>query len=92
MKIKKIRIKTNLDEIPNIKNAWCDVYVTLYDNRTYIVQVLVLTYQNFLQSQDEKTINFISPVAPSIIVKELTKNTIERAIQYYADEIFEFRN
>lgn len=60
------------------------VYVTLDDDRTYIVQVL--TYQNFLKSEDEKTVDFISPVAPSIIVKKLTKETIEAAIQYYAKE------
>ena len=84
MEVKNISIKSNLNTIPNIENAWCDVYVTLDDDRTYIVQVL--TYQNFLQSEDEKTINFISPVAPSIIVKELTKETIEAAIQYYAKE------
>ena len=84
MKVKKISIKNNLNEIPNIENAWSDVYVTLDDDRTYIVQVL--TYQNFLQSRDEKTINFISPVAPSIIVKELTKETIEAAIQYYVEK------
>ena len=70
-----------MDEISNIYNAWCNVYVTLDDGWTYTVQVL--TYQNFLQSEDEKTINFISPVVPSRIVKELTKKTIEGAIQYY---------
>jgi hypothetical protein len=84
MEVKNIDIKTNLDEIPNIENAWCDVYVTLDDDRTYIVQVL--TYQNFLQSEDENTINFISPVAPSIVVKELTIETIKAAIHYYAEE------
>jgi len=84
MKVKNISIKNNLNEIPNIENGWSDVYVTLEDDRTYIVQVL--TYQNFLQSEDEKIINFISPVAPSIIVKELTKETIEAAIHYYAEE------
>ena len=84
MEVKNISIKSNLNTIPNIENAWCDVSVTLDDDRTYIVQVL--TYQNFLQSEDEKTIDFISPVAPSIIVKELTKENIEAAIQYYAKE------
>lgn len=84
MEVKNISIKNNLNTIPNIENEGCDVYVTLYDDQTYIVQVL--TYKNFLQSEDEKTIDFISPVAPSIIVKELTKETIEAAIQYYAKE------
>ena len=84
MEVKNISIKSNLNTIPNNKKGWCDVYVTLDDDRTYIVQVL--TYQNFLESEDENTIGFMSPVAPSIIVKELTKETIEAAIQYYAKE------
>jgi hypothetical protein len=84
MEVKSISIKSDLTDIPNIENGWCDVFVTLDDDRTYIVQVL--TYQNFLESEDEETINFLSPIAPSIIVKELTKETIEAAIQYYAKE------
>lgn len=46
MEVKNISIKSNLNRIPNIENAWCDVYVTLDDDRTYIVQVL--TYQNWI--------------------------------------------
>ena len=61
MEVQNISIKSNLNTIPNIENAWCDVYLTLDDGRTYIVQVV--TYQNFLQSEDEKTIDFIAPVA-----------------------------
>ena len=84
MEVKTISIKSNLNTIPNIENAWCDVYGTLEYDRTYIFQIL--TYQNFLQSEDEKTIDFISPVAPSIIVKELTQETIEAEIHYYVKE------
>jgi len=78
MEVKNISIKNDLNEIPNIENGWCYVYVTLDDDRTYIVQVL--TYKNFLQSEDKKTLNFISLIAPSIIVKELTKETIESLV------------
>ena len=46
MEVKNIIIKSNLNTIPNIENAWCDVYVTLDDDRTYIFQVL--TYQNWI--------------------------------------------
>ena len=46
MEVKNISIKSNLNTIPNIENAWCDVYVTLDDDRTYIFQVL--TYQNWI--------------------------------------------
>ena len=84
MRVKDINIKTKLNEISNIENGWTDVFVTVDDGRTYIVQVV--TYQNFLQSEDEKTINFLSPMAPLIMVKELKKKTIESAIHYYAEK------
>ena len=84
MKITNISIKADLESIVDIKNAWCDVFVTSDDGRTYIVQVI--TYKNFLESEDENTINFLSPTSPSIIVKELTKETIESAIHYYVKE------
>lgn len=35
-------------------------------------------------SENEDAINFLSPTSLSIIVKELTKETIESAIHYYA--------
>ncbi len=44
MEVKKISIKSNLNRIPNIENAWRDVYVTLDDDRTYIVQVLTYLF------------------------------------------------
>ena len=84
MKINNISIKADLESIVDIKNAWCDVFVTSDDGRTYVIQVI--TYKNFLESEDENTINFLSPTSPSIIVKELTKETIESAIHYYAKE------
>lgn len=74
MEVKKISIKSNLNTILDIEDALCNIYITLDDDQTYIVQVLI--YQNFLQSENKKTLNFISSVAPSIIVKELTKETI----------------
>jgi hypothetical protein len=46
----------------------------------------VITYKNFLESEDENAVNFLSPTSPSIIVKELTKETIESAIHYYVKE------
>lgn len=84
MKINNISIKADLESIVDIENAWCDVFVTSDDDRTYVIQVI--TYKNFLESEDENTINFLSPTSPSIIVKELTKETIESAIHYYAKE------
>ena len=75
MEVKNIDIKTNLEVIPNIENAWYYIYVILDNGRKYIIQVF--TSQNFLECEDEKTINLISPVASLIIVKELTKKLLK---------------
>ena len=84
MKINDISIKANLESIVDIEDAWFDVFVTSADDRTSIIQVI--KYKNFLKSEDKNAINFISPKSPSIIVKELTKETIKSAIHYYAKE------
>lgn len=61
MKINNISIKADLESIVDIENAWCDVFVTSNDGRTYVIQVI--TYKNFLESEDENTSNFLSPIS-----------------------------
>lgn len=56
MKINNISIKADLESIVDIENVWCDVFVTSDDGQTYVIQVI--TYKNFLESEDENTINF----------------------------------
>jgi hypothetical protein len=82
MKITNISIKADLDSIPDIKNSWCDAFVTSDDGRIYILQII--TYTNFLNSEQENNSKFLSPMAPMIIVEELKKEVIEAAIHYYA--------
>ena len=84
MQITNIDIKADLESIVDIENAWCDVFISSDDGRTYIVQVI--TYKNFLVPEDEDPINFLSPRAPSILVKEVSTETIEAAIKYYAEK------
>ena len=81
-----MKIDFDFNKLQNIDNECIDVNVTLDDGRTYTVQVI--TYKNLLLSMDEDQVNcnFIPPIAPSIIVKELTMETIEAAIKYYVEE------
>lgn len=82
MKVKKIDIRTNLNSLPNIKEGWGDVHVTVDDGRTYIVEVL--TYQRFFQNEDKTITDFLTPLHLTILVEEFTKENIEAAIHYYA--------
>ena len=84
MKIKKIDFDFDFNELKDIDDNCIDVNVTLDDGRTYIVQLI--THQCLLSSMQEDKVNFVYPVAPSIVVKELTKETIEDAIKYYVEE------
>lgn len=83
MLIKSIRFYCELEAIENNN---LDVYVELEDGRRYIV--LVVTYKNILwlmNNEDEES-DFLSPIEPMIVVKALTMENIERAIQAYAKD------
>ena len=82
----KIDFDFDFNKLQNIDNECIDVNATLDDGRTYTVQLI--RYQNLLSSMEEDQVNFnfIPPIAPSIIVKELTMETIEAAIKYYVEE------
>lgn len=86
MKIQKINLDFDFNELEDIVNNCIDVNVTLDDGRTYIVQLI--TQNNLLLSIKENQVNFdfIAPIAPSISVKELTMETIEAPIKYYVKE------
>jgi len=92
MEIKKINIATDLDGIESKEDGWSDVFITLDDDRTYIVQVVTyayfLTSDYFLVSDDEakNIVNFLPPRSPVILVKELTEEIIKAAIHYFVKE------
>ena len=61
-----------------------DVFVELEDGYTYNT-VVVGTAKNMVSLMDKEKMNFSEPGDPFIIVRKLTKEIIEEAIQAYAE-------
>ncbi len=81
MKLKKIDF--DFDETLEIDNdnGCIDVNVILYNYRLY--QIQVATAKCFVSPIIEENQNFLEAISPSIIVKELTRETIEEAVEFY---------
>jgi hypothetical protein len=60
------------------------VIVTLEDGHNYVI--IVTTIQNILTTMNEEKSHFLPPGEPMIIVRKLTKEIIEEAIQAYAED------
>ena len=61
-----------------------DVSVNLENGRNYVV--VVGTPKNLLRLMENEKSNFLSPGDPIVIVKKMTKEVVEEAIQAYADD------
>jgi hypothetical protein len=48
--------------------------------------VVVATQKNILTLMDNENIDFLSPGDPTIIIRKMTKEVIEEAIQAYAED------
>ena len=85
MLVKKISfVRPNLlEEIPDIEDYNLDVFVELEDGYTYTV--VIATAKNIVSLMDKEKINFSEPGDPFIIVRKLTKETIEEAVKAYAE-------
>jgi hypothetical protein len=81
MKIKKIRI---FEEIRDVTNDRIDVGVEDETGYTYVVTVC--TPKDLLEEMEQEKTNFIVPDPPMIIVKSLTEEIVEEAIQACAEE------
>jgi hypothetical protein len=81
MKIESIEI---LSEVENIFDDNVDVAVKLEDQHTYVV--VVATQKNLLTLMDYEKSDFLSAGDPMIIVKKLTKEVIQKAIEAYAED------
>lgn len=81
MKIESIKI---LSEIENIFDANVDVSVKLENGHTYVV--VVATQKNLLTLMDYEKGDFLSPGDPMIVVRKLTKEVVEKAIEAYAED------
>ena len=82
MKVKEISFSIPLKDVEDIYNDNIDVFVDLEISRSYTV--IVGTYQNVLSFLNQENSNFLPHSKPMIMVRKLTMEVIEEAIQAYA--------
>lgn len=81
MLIKEINF---IDEVKDPFNDSIDVGVEFEDGSSYTI--IVRTPNDFIEEMLQEGTNFIEPGTPAIIVKQLTKKTVNEAIKAYAEE------
>ena len=81
MKVKEISFPIPLKDVEDIYNDNIDVFVDLENGRSYTV--IVGTYQNILSLLNQENSNFLLPGEPMIMVRKLTMDVIEEAIEAY---------
>ena len=84
MKIESITFLSPLEDIDDIFDYNMDVSVKLENNRTYVI--VVGTPKNLLRLMDNEKSDFLSPGDPIVIVRKITKEVVEKAIQAYAED------
>jgi hypothetical protein len=84
MKVDSITFLSNLKDIQNIFDDNIDVSVELDNGHEYVV--VVATQKNLLTLMNNEKSNFLSPGDPMIIVRKLTKEAVQEAIQVYAED------
>ena len=84
MKVESINFLGPLEDIDDIFDYNMDVSVNLENGRNYVV--VVGTPKNLLRLMENEKSNFLSPGDPIVIVKKMTKEVVEEAIQAYADD------
>ena len=83
MKVQKIEILSDLlYDLKDIEDYNSDVLVELENGQDYIV--VVATPKNLLSLMNNEKSDFLSPGDPMIVVKQFTKEIIEKTIQAYA--------
>ena len=83
MKVERIEFLSDLKDVKDIFDDNVDVAVKLDDGHEYIV--VVATQKNLLTLMNNEKSDFLSPGDPMIIVRKLTKEVVEDAIQVYAE-------
>ena len=86
MLIKSITFPSCLEDITDIENSNIDVFVKLEDDYDYTYTLVVATTKNIQYLMDKEGMNYFEPGFPFLIVKKLTKEIIEEAIQGYASD------
>jgi len=70
--------------VENIFDDITDVSVKLENGHTYVV--VVATPKYLLTLMDDEKSDFLSPDGPMIVVRKLTKEVVEKAIEAYAED------
>ena len=73
-----------IEDIDDIFDSNMDVSVNLENGRNYVV--VVGTPKNLLRLMENEKSDFLSPGDPIVIVKKMTKEIVEKAIQAYVED------
>ncbi len=84
MKVESITFLSDLKDVTDIFDDNMDVSVKLENGRNYVL--VVGTPKNLLRLMENEKNDFLSPGDPIVIVKKMTKEVIEQAIQAYAED------
>jgi hypothetical protein len=84
MKVESITFLSDLKDVKDIFDDNMDVSVNLENGRNYVL--VVGTPKNLLRLMENEKSDFLSPGDPIVIVKKMTKEVIEEAIQAYAED------
>ena len=84
MRVESINFLGPIEDIDDIFDYNMDVSVNLENGRNYVV--VVGTPKNLLRLMENEKSDFLSPGDPIIIVKKMTKEAVEEAIQTYAED------
>jgi len=84
MKFETITFLSDLKDVEDIFDDNIDVAVKLDDGHEYIV--VVATQKNLLTLMNNEKSDFLSPGDPMIIVRKLTKEVVEKAIEAYVED------
>lgn len=82
--IKKISFPSSLKYVEDIYDDNLDVVVELEDGSEYIVTVA--TPKNFLTLMNRHEMDFLEPGCPFVIVRKLTMEVIEKAIDAHTQD------
>jgi len=82
--MKKIKEIQFLDEVKDINNENIDVEIEFENDSSYTI--IVRTLDDLVEEMLQEGTNFIKPSTPEIVVKELTKKTVNEAIEAYAED------
>jgi len=81
MRIRKIRF---IDEVKDQLNDSIDVEIEFEDGVSYII--IVRTPDDLVEEMLQEGLNFIKPGTSVVVVKQLTKKTVNEAIQAYSED------